>query len=51
MSHPELKRGDFGPEVEQLQRLLNKAGAMLVCDGDFGPGTQRGIRAAYGLNE
>ena len=39
-----LKRGNFGVEVEHLQNLMNRAGAMLVCDGDFGPGTERGVR-------
>ncbi|MCA1795551.1 MAG: hypothetical protein LC660_17080 [Desulfobacteraceae bacterium] len=36
MSFPELNRGDRGEDVKRLQSLLNKVGAMLVKDGDFG---------------
>ena len=49
MKYPELNRGDRGEDVEQLQTLLNKAGAMLVTDGDFGPATERGVRYAQDL--
>lgn len=41
-----LQRGDFGEEVRTLQQWLNRVGAMLVCDGDFGPSTERGVRYA-----
>ncbi len=44
MSHPELRRGAIGDEVKRLQSLLNRVGAMLVPDGDFGGGTERGVR-------
>ena len=47
--HPEeprvLKRGDNGDEVESLQHELNRVGANLVPDGDYGPATERAVRA------
>jgi peptidoglycan hydrolase-like protein with peptidoglycan-binding domain len=46
MSYPELKRGDRGEGVFQLQSFLNRAGAMLTADGDFGPSTELGVRYA-----
>lgn len=46
MSHPELKRGSRGEDVRRLQHGLNRVGAMLVADGDFGSGTERGVRYA-----
>ncbi|MFK7754381.1 MAG: peptidoglycan-binding protein [Sedimentitalea sp.] len=36
-----LKIGSKGKEVETAQKLLNKVGAKLVVDGDFGKGTQK----------
>lgn len=38
-----LQRGASGEAVVQLQSLMNRAGAMLVLDGDFGPGTERAV--------
>lgn len=46
MSIQNLKKGDKGEEVVKLQSLLNKTGAMLDPDGDFGPGTERGVKYA-----
>lgn len=46
--YPVLRRNDKGEEVRRLQSLLNRVGAMLVADGDFGLGTERGVR--YGQN-
>jgi len=43
MPRPTLKRGDKGKDVIALQTGLNKVGSMLVPDGDFGPGTERGV--------
>ena len=43
MSYPELQRGDQGEGVFQLQSFLNRVGAMLNADGDFGPSTERGV--------
>lgn len=40
-----LRRGAKGPEVRDLQRLLNRSGANLGVDGDFGPSTQRALRS------
>lgn len=38
-----FKRGDKGQDVALLQSELNKVGSMLSPDGDFGPGTERGV--------
>ena len=40
-----LKQGAAGDGVIALQELLNRTGAMLVCDGDFGIATARMVRA------
>ncbi len=39
-----LRRGDRGAEVAEAQELLNRAGALLDADGDFGPATARAVR-------
>ncbi len=44
MSYPVLRRGDKGEEVKVLQTWLNRVGAMLIADGDFGGLTERGVR-------
>ena len=49
MSYPELSRGDRGADVERLQTLLNRVGAMLEADGIFGGGCQRGVTYAQAL--
>lgn len=41
--HPELERNAKGADVVRLQNLLNKLGALLVTDGDFGPDTERAV--------
>jgi peptidoglycan hydrolase-like protein with peptidoglycan-binding domain len=41
-----LRQGDRGDAVKVLQRDLNKLGAMLVVDGDFGAGTRNGVALA-----
>jgi hypothetical protein len=41
-----LERGDSGEAVRELQRLLNRVGALLVVDGDFGPGTETAVAEA-----
>jgi peptidoglycan hydrolase-like protein with peptidoglycan-binding domain len=46
MPDPTLKRGDKGTAVIRLQSLLNRVGAMLKADGDFGLATEAGIRYA-----
>ncbi|VBB42613.1 conserved hypothetical protein [uncultured Desulfatiglans sp.] len=46
MPNPDLKRGDKGEAVYRLQSFLNRVGAMLIADGDFGLATQRGVRYA-----
>jgi hypothetical protein len=51
---PELKKGDKGDMVEELQRLLNKNGAGIGVDGDFGGRTERAVMSfdqSYGLEE
>lgn len=46
-----LQRGSKGFEVVKLQQQLNRVGAMLVCDGDFGGGTERAVRYAQDMAE
>lgn len=41
---PVLKRDDKGGAVEQLQHELNRVGANLKPDGDYGPATERAVR-------
>jgi peptidoglycan hydrolase-like protein with peptidoglycan-binding domain len=43
-SHPTLKQGASGPAVSELQTLLNKNGARLSVDGQFGPATANAVR-------
>lgn len=43
--HPVLRRGSFGTGVIKLQELLNKAGAMITVDADFGAGTETAVKA------
>jgi len=50
MSHPNLKRGDKGDKVSFLQSQLNKTGAMLKVDGDFGPATETGVKYAQDIS-
>lgn len=47
--HSTLERGARGAEVEHLQDLLNRIGALLVADGDFGRGTEGALREAQML--
>jgi hypothetical protein len=52
MPDPVLRRSDKGPEVIEAQGLLNRNGAILDPDGDFGGGTDvavRELQAAAGL--
>lgn len=42
-SDPVLRKGDKGDAVVQLQNLLNKHGATLKADGDFGGGTKAAV--------
>lgn len=46
MKYPILQRGSKGAEVQRFQHELNKVGAMLVPDGDFGSGTVKGVNYA-----
>lgn len=47
--HNTLERGAQGAEVEHLQGLLNRIGALLKVDGDFGPGTEGAVKEAQRL--
>lgn len=49
MSYPILKRNDHGEDVMRLQSYLNRVGAMLIPDGDFGSGTKRGVEYAQDI--
>jgi lysozyme len=51
-NEPILKKGAEGKPVQRLQRALVAAGQATAVDGDFGPGTDRAVRAfqaAHGL--
>lgn len=37
--------GDRGPQVEAIQRALNRCGAALIPDGDFGHATRAAVRS------
>ncbi len=43
MAYPFLRKGDKLPAVGVLQKLLNRAGAQLDPDGDFGQKTQTAV--------
>ncbi len=47
--HNRLERGAKGAEVEALQDLLNRVGALLNADGDFGGGTEGAVVEAQQL--
>lgn len=49
-SHPVLRRGDSGEDVEALQTGLRNAGYNIKVDGDFGPATERVVRAFQKAN-
>ncbi|ANK82776.1 MAG: hypothetical protein TEF_19735 [Rhizobiales bacterium NRL2] len=50
MAIRELRRGKAGPAaVRELQALLNRVGAAIAEDGDFGPATERAVKYAQGL--
>ncbi|MGW6132366.1 peptidoglycan-binding domain-containing protein [Cellulomonas sp. NPDC055163] len=42
-----LSPGATGPDVSQLQSALAAAGYAVRVDGDFGPSTERAVRALY----
>lgn len=44
MPGPELQHGDRGEDVARAQNLLNRDGALLEEDGQFGPGTEAALR-------
>ena len=46
---PDLKRGDRGPDVAELQELMNRHGLLLDCDGAFGPGTESAVREVQAM--
>lgn len=46
MTYPQLRRGDKGNAVVTLQSYLNRVGAMLLVDGDFGSLTDQAVRYA-----
>lgn len=44
LSGPELYPWDMGPDVAELQKLLNAHGFSLRIDGDFGGMTEKAVR-------
>ncbi|NNG04195.1 MAG: hypothetical protein HKM95_08850 [Inquilinus sp.] len=49
MPRTTLSRPSRGADVEHLQHLLNRGGALLKVDGDFGSGTERAVKEAQKL--
>jgi hypothetical protein len=45
-----LKKGDNGPGVQKLQRLLTERGYPVAIDGEFGTETYRAVRAFQAQN-
>lgn len=45
------KRGDKSPYVADLQNMLIKKGAKIVADGDFGPATEKAVKAFQKANK
>jgi hypothetical protein len=45
-----LKKGDKGPDVSELQRLLTQRGYPVTVDGDFGTKTYEAVRAFQSQN-
>jgi len=43
----DLRPGESGPDVEQLQRSLMESGLLSSADGDFGAATERAVRRLY----
>jgi len=41
---PTLRNGDTGEDVKLLQMKLNKVGANLLVDGEFGPRTEQAVK-------
>jgi peptidoglycan hydrolase-like protein with peptidoglycan-binding domain/GH25 family lysozyme M1 (1,4-beta-N-acetylmuramidase) len=48
---PELKKGDNGSSVKELQTKLNKFGYKLTVDGDFGDNTEKAVKAFQKKNK
>lgn len=44
-ANPVLARGNKGPDVDRLQKLLIAAGAKITADADFGPKTENAVKA------
>ncbi|RLK22648.1 peptidoglycan hydrolase-like protein with peptidoglycan-binding domain [Micromonospora sp. M71_S20] len=44
-----LRRGSTGADVRELQALLNRLGARLTVDGDYGPATENAVKAVQRL--
>ena len=54
LPYPTIKMGSKGPDVMNLQTILNSKGYSLVVDGEFGPSTQAAVnnfQRANGLTD
>jgi len=45
MSDTTLALGQTGPDVRRAQELLNRDGALLTVDGEFGPATEAAVKS------
>jgi peptidoglycan hydrolase-like protein with peptidoglycan-binding domain len=43
-AYPVLRRGSKGTDVTELQAMLNRNGASLKVDGDYGPSTEAAVK-------
>lgn len=50
-SPPVLRKGSSGPDVVRLQELLNKSGAVLKADGNFGNYTEKSVKKFQGSHD
>ena len=47
VDHRSLKVGDRGDDVKKVQKWLSEHGSAIKVDGEFGPATQKAVKAMY----